>query len=148
MHPSSGFEKYINRDDLRNTTKYVVKSGDSLYTISQKYNTTVHQIMALNNLNSTMIYPNQVLFIPNTHSDSMITLKEFLLSKQVSIDGLSADTLNMMIQKPALARDSSYEIKNGDTIDRILEQNRLSPYQILELNKDKWFRNGEKIIIK
>lgn len=36
---------------------YTVKSGDTLYGISQKYNITVDQLMAWNNLSSTLIHP-------------------------------------------------------------------------------------------
>ncbi|MBN9652987.1 LysM peptidoglycan-binding domain-containing protein [Halobacillus sp. GSS1] len=40
-----------------NTSTYTVKSGDTLYAISQKFNTSVDQLMAWNNLTSTLIYP-------------------------------------------------------------------------------------------
>ncbi|UOQ42803.1 LysM peptidoglycan-binding domain-containing protein [Halobacillus salinarum] len=36
---------------------YTVKSGDTLYKISQQFGITVDQLMAWNNLSSTMIYP-------------------------------------------------------------------------------------------
>ncbi|MFQ3543090.1 LysM peptidoglycan-binding domain-containing protein [Halobacillus rhizosphaerae] len=40
-----------------NSTTYTVQSGDTLYAISQKYGVSVDQLMAWNNLSSTMIYP-------------------------------------------------------------------------------------------
>lgn len=43
---------------------YVVQSGDSLYKIAQKFNTTVESIYVLNNLRSNVIYPDQRLNIP------------------------------------------------------------------------------------
>ena len=40
---------------------YTVKSGDSLYKIAQSNNTTVNELMKLNNLNSTLLSIGQVL---------------------------------------------------------------------------------------
>ncbi|MBX0356308.1 3D domain-containing protein [Halobacillus sp. Nhm2S1] len=40
-----------------NASTYTVKSGDTLFAISQKFNTSVDQLMAWNNLTSTLIYP-------------------------------------------------------------------------------------------
>jgi len=42
-------------------TKYVVLSGDNLWRIALKKNTSVSQLMALNNLDSHLIHPGQVL---------------------------------------------------------------------------------------
>lgn len=46
------------------TNTYTVKSGDTLYAISKKYNTTVDAIKSLNNLSSNNLSINQVLKIP------------------------------------------------------------------------------------
>ena len=43
---------------------YVVKSGDTLYSIAKKYNTTVSQLSTLNNLNSSSLSIGQVLKVP------------------------------------------------------------------------------------
>jgi LysM repeat protein len=43
---------------------YTVKKGDTLYSISNSYNTTVDKIMSLNNLNSTLLLIGQELLIP------------------------------------------------------------------------------------
>lgn len=43
---------------------YTVAAGDSLWLISSKFNTTVSEIVSLNNLKSTTIYPGQLLKIP------------------------------------------------------------------------------------
>ena len=48
---------------------YVVKTGDSLWEISRKYQTTIEELMELNNLSQDTIYPNQVLFIPKKKHD-------------------------------------------------------------------------------
>lgn len=43
---------------------YTVVSGDSLYKIAQKFNTSVKAIQDLNNLNNTMLSIGQKLLIP------------------------------------------------------------------------------------
>ena len=47
--------------------KYTIKSGDNLYSIANKYGTTVNKIKELNNLSSNIIKVNQVLKIPNNY---------------------------------------------------------------------------------
>lgn len=44
-----------------NTSTYVVKGGDSLWTISLKFGTTVDNLKAINNLHVDTIFPGQVL---------------------------------------------------------------------------------------
>ena len=44
---------------------YTVKSGDSLYSIAKKYNTSVNELKILNNLDSNLLSIGQVLKIPS-----------------------------------------------------------------------------------
>ena len=45
-------------------TQYTVVQGDTLFEIARRYNTTVNNIMIVNNLRSDVIQPGQVLAIP------------------------------------------------------------------------------------
>lgn len=47
------------------TNTYTVKSGDSLYSIARKFDTTVDDLIALNNLKTSLLNLGQVLKIPN-----------------------------------------------------------------------------------
>lgn len=152
MYQNYGYEKYINRPELRNTIKYVVKDGDSLYEIAKMYGITVQEIISLNNLASTMIYPNQILFIPTRkkYDTSKMTLKSYLESLNYDISTFPSDILDLEIVGKInnQATSNYYEILPTDTIDSIMSKTGLTPYQILVLNKNNWLKPGEKIIIK
>ncbi len=53
--------------------RYVVKAGDSLWLIAQKYDTTVDAIKRLNGLTSDMLSIGQILMIPSDQSPAYIT---------------------------------------------------------------------------
>lgn len=52
-----------------NTITYLVKRGDTLYSIARSYNTTVDAIKSLNNLSSNVLSIGQVLKIPTSPSN-------------------------------------------------------------------------------
>lgn len=54
----------IIEDNNVNTVTYVVKKGDTLYKIANKYKTSVSDIMKLNNLSSNLLSVGQELLIP------------------------------------------------------------------------------------
>ena len=55
-----------NNYHLRNPVKtYTVQKGDSLYSISKKFNTTPTTLMMLNNLSNTLLNIGQVLTVKN-----------------------------------------------------------------------------------
>lgn len=52
-----------------NYTEYVVKSGDSLYSIGQKYGFTIQDLLDYNNLDSTLLSIGQIIKIPTSSSN-------------------------------------------------------------------------------
>ena len=52
------------------TSTYIVKSGDNLYSIARKFNTTVSDITRLNNLSGTSLSIGQRLLIPGGSGSS------------------------------------------------------------------------------
>ena len=64
----SGFDNNYS-DDLI----YVVKEGDTLYSISKKYDVSVDSIKKLNNLINNNLYVGQKLLINNTYSNNIIS---------------------------------------------------------------------------
>ncbi len=88
---------------------YIVKKGDSLYSIANKYNTTVDELKRINNLTSNILRIGQVLKLP---------------SDKVSDVEKEENTISYTVQKG----DSLYSIarKYSTTIDKIKDLNNLT----------------------
>jgi len=97
---------------------YKVKSGDSLYNISKVYGTTVERIKHLNNLDSDIIFSNQVLIVEN------IKNKEVEQQKTTNYRVQPGDTLWEISNKFNISVNRLKSINNltSDTIygDQIL----------------------------
>lgn len=94
-----------------NYLDYVVKKGDSLYSIASKYNTSVSDIMKINNLNTSLLNIGMVLKIP-------------VQSSEITYIVQSGDNLYSIARKYNTTIDS---IKNKNN----LTSNNLSIGQIL-----------------
>ncbi|MEW4289697.1 LysM peptidoglycan-binding domain-containing protein [Rossellomorea marisflavi] len=95
-------------------SSHKVESGDSLWNIARKYNTSVSNLKSLNNLKSDMIFPNQVL---------KVTAK--------------ASTAPSKPSAPAPAPSSpakTYTVKSGDTLIAIANRHSISLGELQKWN--------------
>ena len=79
---------------------YIVKKGDSLYSIAKKYGVSVNDLMNNNNLGSTNLAIGQVLKIPNNNSIIYIVKKGDTLYSIAKKNGVSVEYIknnNMLI---------------------------------------------------
>lgn len=60
----------IPSDEITVENTYVVKRGDTLYSIARMYNTTVNELRRINNLNNNIISIGQTLNIPNKNTNN------------------------------------------------------------------------------
>ncbi|KKE80303.1 peptidoglycan endopeptidase [Bacilli bacterium] len=100
--------------DQVEAASHKVQSGDSLWTIAQKHNTTVTNLKKINNLTSDLIYPNQVLETGSASSSS----KDTASKKQES----SKSTSN------------TYTVKAGDTLSGIASKHNISLTNLMKWN--------------
>ncbi|MBS7020508.1 MAG: LysM peptidoglycan-binding domain-containing protein [Firmicutes bacterium] len=71
--PGNSSSNNTNTGNNQTYTEYVVRSGDSLYKIANAYQTTVDELMRLNNLKSSILNIGQVLRVPTTNISSGTT---------------------------------------------------------------------------
>ena len=90
-----------------NLFMYTVVSGDSLYKIARKYNTTVDEIIKLNNLKNISLSIGQVLRIPEmyTPEDQMI-MPEYINYNVKKGDNLYSIARNYNIDINVLKKDN------------------------------------------
>lgn len=105
-----------------NTITYTVKKGDTLYSLAQKYGTSVDQIIKLNNLKSNTLQIGQQLKIPETYNiDDQVSLPDYI----------------------------SYTVKKGDNIYSIARRYNTTVDSIKKKNnlKSNLLSIGQKLII-
>lgn len=156
---------YLN-NSYNSMKQYVVKSGDSLYMIAKAHNTTVDELKNVNHLYSNTIYPNQILFIPQSKSNKAVnntylttsgdSLKDILNKFNLDLDDLSnyndIDKLKLegnqllLIEKRHKCKD--HKVEHGDKIEDILSKYQLSPLEFLKLNEHNILKVGEEIIVE
>lgn len=61
---------------ITSVTRYVVGSGDTLWKIANQFQTTIDEVIQINNLTSSMIYVGQELTIPSVAGLSMQAISE------------------------------------------------------------------------
>lgn len=93
-----------------NMFMYTVKSGDTLYGIARKYNTTVQDIMNLNYFTSTILQPGQVIRIPEMYTKE----EEMYMPSYINYIVKKGDTLY------SIARN------NNVTVDTLIRDNGLT----------------------
>lgn len=94
---------------------YKVQSGDSLWTIAQKHQTTVSHLKKINNLSGDIIFPNQILETETKQNNS------------------SNDSSN--VTKPTQSsKTSTYTVKRGDTLSGIASKHKISLTNLMKWN--------------
>jgi len=143
--------------DIEFPNSYTVKKGDSLYSIANKYGTTVNDIKSLNNLKSNTLSIGQVLKLPGVIDESTVntyTVKSgdtlysiankynITVNELKKLNNLSNNTLS--IGQTLLLKESSsdiitqdydyYTVKSGDTLYSIADKYNTSVNEIKSLN--------------
>jgi len=106
--------------------EYIVKKGDSLWSISNKYGITVNDLKQYNNLNTNLISVGQILKIPKISNDYYIVKKGdslYSISKKFntsvndikSLNNLTSNILSIN-QKLLIPNTNKYIVVKGDSL--------------------------------
>ena len=134
------------QEPIVDTNTYIVKKGDSLYKIAQNNNTTVSELMKLNNLTSTNLSIGQRLKLPtqvfNTYvvksGDSLYKIaRQYNTTVDVlkDINNLSNNILSIgQVLKLPGEDVNTYTVKSGDNLYKIARQYNTTVSNIMMLN--------------
>ena len=112
-------------------TTYKVQKGDTLYSISQKFNTTIDAIKRLNNITSNNIYINQELYIPTSSTPP---------SEPLPIPPIDDDENEEY---------SEYIVQKGDSLWKISRDYNITVKDLIELNNltTTTLQIGDKLLV-
>ncbi len=159
-------EYYNYSYDKSSTYKYTVKKGDTLYNIALNNNTTVSELVKLNNLKNNTIYIGQELILPSNIIEAnniIYTVKNNdSLYKIAQVFNISLDTLKkannlksdiiyigQKLDIPLNVKVQKYIVKKGDSLYKIAKNNNKTVEYLKALN-NKIIDNlyiGEELLI-
>ena len=142
--------------DNVNENYYIVKSGDTLYSIAKKYGLTVDELKKMNNLSSNTLSINQKLLVGNDMSTddnydvyvvkSGDTLWGIASKYNTSVDKIkdinNLNSNNLSIGQKLLVPGNNlgtkkYIVKKGDTLYKIAQNNGTTVTDLINLNNLK-----------
>lgn len=150
---------------------YIVKSGDTLYSIAKKFNMSVNELKSLNNLDNDVLSINQSLLInknvalnddvlDNTNKDTYIvksgdTLYKIALDNNISLDKLKEinnleNDIISIGQELKLNEDNNvYTVESGDTLYSIARKFNTTVSSLADLNNlsTSILSIGQKLLI-
>ena len=157
---------YLNEKDNPEEEYYIVQKGDTLYSISKKFQMKIEELKELNNISSDTLQVGQVLVVDNK------PLKEnnqtYIVKKGDSLWGISKkynipineliainqlDDLTLQIGQELIVTPSeqnSYVVQKGDTLWSVAKKNGLSVEELKKLNNltTNLLSVGQKLITK
>ena len=129
---------------------HTVSKGESLYSIANKYGTTVTELKNLNNLTSNNLSIGQVLKLPGTLEETTIntyTVKSgdtlysiankynLTVTELKQLNNLTNNTLSIgQLIKIPTSNDNIYTVKKGDTLWSIASNNNTTVDNIKNIN--------------
>ena len=139
------------------TKKYIVKRGDTLYSIAKENNTTIEEIKNINNLNSNILIINQEIKIPESKKETISEddiYDTYIVSKGDSIYGIAKkfninindlikinnlDDLTIQINQKLLvpklnSNEEIYIVEKGDTLWSVAKKNNIDVQTLKQIN--------------
>ena len=122
-------------------TKYTVKAGDSVWSVSNKYGITMAQLIQWNNIQNNFIYPGQQLTVSNSGSTNSTS----------GNTGSSTNTNNSSsVNTGSSSSQGTYTVKAGESVWSVANKNGITMDQLIEWNniKNNFIYPGQQLIVK
>ena len=152
------------------TDYYVVKAGDSLYSIASQNNTTVNKLKEINNLTSNNLSIGQKLILPSTEelpltgnfytvkagdnlyaiaNKNNTTVEELKTLNNLTSNNLSIGQQLIIPTEPEIELENYYTVKAGDSLYAIANRNNTTVDKLKELNNltSNNLSIGQKLIL-
>ena len=149
---------------------YIVKKGDTLYSIARRYNMSVDNLKTLNNLTSNEIQIGQVLKVSNKdqlnkdvivyivqRGDSLYKISKMFGTTIESIkrlNNLSSDIITpgqelVINENIPVGENNYYVVKKGDTLYGIAKNNNITVDELIKTNNlsSLILKVGDKLIV-
>ncbi|SFL91636.1 peptidoglycan endopeptidase LytE [Gracilibacillus orientalis] len=123
--PSSSDEKNKDKDSSQaektSSAKHTVKSGDTLSAIASKHNISLSNLMKWNDLDTTLIYPGNVLVVKKSNTSS-------------SSNTDNTSTSNSKPKEESVGSSTVYVVKSGDTLSHIGAEHNVTVAKLKKWN--------------
>lgn len=148
-------------EDQEELGVYTVKSGDNLYSIARQYNTTISELMELNNLTTATLQIGQQLKLPKTTEEEVETNEYIVKSGDtlykianaydlsvadlINANNLTSNTLQIgqkliiptTNQEEPMTSYQNYTITKGDNLYAIAREYNTTVDNLMEINNLK-----------
>ena len=151
-------------DNLINNDYYIVQKGDTLWSIANKYNTTVSKLKDINKLNSNLITVGQKIYVANNKGNNydiytvvkgdtlwdIANKYKTTVNKLKDINNLNTNLLQIgqKIYVPK-SNNNEYIVQKGDTLYSISRKFNTTVSELVNKNnlKTNILQIGQKLII-
>lgn len=134
-----GDNTYDSLKKMAEEIKYVVKKGDTLYDIANKFDTTVIDIKKSNNIAGDIIRPGDTLFIPNTGRGGG---DEDRIYANIIHEVQRGDALYSIAKKYGVDVQTIKDTNNLNSNNIVIGQNLVIPFQDRDINGKFSLRKG------
>ena len=138
---------------------YIVKPGDTLWSIAKKNNIDVNKLKNANNLTTNTLKVGQTLILPSDGMQNIENIEDIYIVKpgdtlysiarkyNINIDelkkinNLTTNTLSigqqLKIKNDIFEENEKYIVQKGDTLYGIAKKNNINPQELMEYNSLK-----------
>ncbi|MFB3147077.1 MAG: LysM peptidoglycan-binding domain-containing protein, partial [Thermodesulfobacteriota bacterium] len=125
-----GNELLIPESNLKRNNRYVVKSGDTISQIAEKFGVKTKDLKNSNKLKNDKLKIGQTLYIPyhNNSTNKVVDSKDEIVGPSIDEKKITSSE-NIQQKTPDI-----YTVKNGDTLGHIAEKHNVSLANLRKAN--------------